>query len=91
MTLLLIVFRGKNTIGIGRFVISFLYFYGTLTLEENKTTKKQKQTRQEENAGKATATQQEIQTTILISLVHWQDTFMQKREEAEMSSGARQP
>lgn len=40
-----------------------------------------------ENAGKATATQQEIQTTIEISLVHWQDTIMQRREEAEMSSG----
>lgn len=49
----------------------------------NKTKQKK-----DENASKATATQQEIQTTILISLLHWQGTFMQKREEAEMSSGA---
>lgn len=40
-------------------------------------------------AGKATVAQQVIQTTILISILPWQGTFMQKREEAEMSSGAR--
>ncbi len=67
-------------------MISFLLFYETLTLKKQKQTKIT-QTTQEENAGKATATQQEIQTTILISLVPWQDTFMQKREEAEMSRG----
>lgn len=30
---------------------------------------------------KATATRQEIQTTILISLVSWQGAFMQKKKE----------
>lgn len=42
-----------------------------------------------EKTGKATWTQQEMQTTILISLLPWQDTIMQKREEAQMSGAAR--
>lgn len=42
-----------------------------------------------EKSGKATWTQQEMQTTILISLLPWQDTIMQKREEAQMSGAAR--
>lgn len=37
-------------------------------------------------ASKASATQQEIQTTILISLVPWHDTFMQERKKAQVSS-----
>ena len=69
-----------DTAGIGKCAISFFFISW-----DPHTKIKETDNMGKEIAGKATATQQVIQTTILISIFPWQDTFMQKREEAEMS------
>lgn len=67
---------------IGRRVIRLCF---VLSDPQTTTTFRETDNRGEEIASQATMTQHEIQTTILISIFPWQDAFMQKREEAEVS------